>query len=754
MARIPDSLGAAPTPSAPVNIARPQVMSDGMDRLGSALANAGNEIGAAMKQEQKRINSAKVEDAFNQLRNAQLDLTNGEQNGFMNMRGGDAVKKPLLKDYSGMFTASAGQLAAGLDNDEQRQAFGQRANVAQSQFTQDILQHLYRENNVYQGQVVNATLDIERRTAAAKWDKPLEVESSLARIGAAVGAESKRLGLPEEAAQDMLLQEQGKVHDGVIKQALASKQYDYAKQWFTQYRDQIDAPTAKLLEHEVGQAAQKQLYNDYQSAFLSSADSQKGLSQLYKQISTDKTLDDDRKNILIGRIQNRADMLENRAARDQDRRERGIERQISAVNALTMQGYSPTAEQMAPLVAAARGTSLQPMVTQMIQTANVTSQFRNMDFRQQETALTEMQAAARKDPTKFDVSMIGKMQTIHDNQKREVQADPTSFAIRQGFIDPRDPAAQPLDFSKPDVLGQQLGARFGLARTVASKYQTAVKPLTSEEEDTLKNALTKAGPQQKREIFATLSKASGQDFDGYKGIMAQLSPDDPVTAIAGTFAGRGYVDPGAKAQSNVADMMLRGQAIMNPKGKDDGTPEKGKLWPLPQGKDLASMRTMFVNQVGDAYAGMPKAQSDLMQAAHAIYAAKVSDKGDATGILDSDAWKSSITLATGGVDKYNGKSTVLPWGMPYKDFKNQVGQRIDGIVATGNLADGVTASRLGDMPLQAVADGKYVLRAGDGVLVDKKNRPVVIDFNTAAPVQVAKPPANFNALINMRAGRE
>lgn len=749
MARIPDSLGAAPIPSAPVNIARPQVMSNGMDRLGAALTSAGDEIGAAMKQEQQRINAAKVEDAFNQLRNTQLELTSGEQNGFVNLRGGDAIKKPLLKDYSSMFSGSAAQLAAGLDNDQQRQAFAQRANVAQSQFTQDILQHLYRENNVYQGQVFNATLDIERRTSASKWNAPLEVESSLARIGAAVGAESKRLGLPEEAAQDLLLQEQAKVHDGVIKQALASKDYVYAKDWFTNHRDQIDTPTAKLLEHEVGQATQKQLFNDYQSAYLGAADSQKGLNQLYKQVTNDKTLDEDRKNILIGRIQNRGDVLENRAARDADRRERMIGQQINVATALVEKGYDLTPQQIEPLVTATRGTPMASLVGQLIQTANATSQFRNLDPRQQESYLTQLSAAVRTDPTKYDVTLVSKLQTIHDNQKREVAADPTSFAIRQGFIDPRDQAAQPLDFSNPDSLGKQLGSRFGLARSVASKYQTAVKPLTTEEEGTLKAALTNAAPQQKRQIFATLSKASGQDFEGYKSIMAQLAPDDPVTAIAGTFAGRGYADPGAKAQSNVADLMLRGQSILHPKGNDDGSPNKGKLWPMPQGKDEGTMRTMFVQQVGDAYAGMPKAQSDLFQAAQAIYAAKVSDKGDATGVLDADTWRSAITLATGGVDKYNGKSTVLPWGMPYKDFKNQVEARISAIAASGSLADGVTAGRLGDMPLQAVADGKYVLRAGDGVLVDKNNRPVVIDFSTAAPTP-APEKAPFRGMSSTR----
>jgi hypothetical protein len=753
MPRIPDTLGAAPVPTAPTSVASYQPNNTGLANLGQSLANAGDMLQQEILKEHARINTAKVEDAFNQLRNGQIDLTIGQDNGFQNIRGADAVKQPLLKNYTDRFSDLQKQLAGSLDNDQQRDMFKARANVAQTQFTQDLLQHLYKENGVYQGQVYEGTVGTELRAASAKWDSPAEVQASLARISAATNDQASRLGLPDEAKNELLLQEQSKVHAAVIQQALASKKYDYAKAWFDANRDQVDTKTAKLLEQEVGNAAQKQLFDGYQSAYLQGMDSPQALNGLLKQVNADKTLDEDRRNILVGRIQNRSDVLENRAARAQDQRDHMLGQQIGVATAMVEKGYDLSPDQLAPLVTATQGTALAPAVGQLIQTSNATRQFRNMDFRSQEAYLSQMDAAVRKDPGKYDVTLVAKLKQIHDHQKEEAYADPMTFAVRQGFVDPKDPAVQPLNFSDPSQLAPQLAARFGLARTMAGKYGTPTKPLTTEETASLSSALTNASPQAKRQVFATLSKASGQDFDGYKAMMAQLAPGDPVTATAGVFAGRGYTDPTGGPQSNVADMILRGQSILHPQSAD-GSSGKGKLWPMPQGKDEGTMRTLFTSSVGDAFAGMPAAQNAAYQTAQAIYAAKVSDKGDSSGMLDPDAWKSAIKLATGGVERHNGHSVVLPWGMPYRDFRNQLDTRLQQVASSGALADGVTTSQLGDMPLLPIGDGRYLLKAGDGVMVDKNNQPVTIDFNKPLPPTAKKPPANFNALMNIRPGHE
>jgi hypothetical protein len=74
------------------------------------------------------------------------------------------------------------------------------------------------------------------------------------------------------------------------------------------------------------------------------------LAGLEKQVAADPHLDEDRKNILLGRITSRGDRLDAQADREAEKRGRMLARQIDGVNKLTLAGYEPTAEQMLPLV--------------------------------------------------------------------------------------------------------------------------------------------------------------------------------------------------------------------------------------------------------------------------------------------------------------------------------------------------------------------------------------------------------------------
>jgi hypothetical protein len=249
-------------------------------------------------------------------------------------------------------------------------------------------------------------------------------------------------------------------------------------------------------------------------------------------------------------------------------------------------------------------------------------------------------------------------------------------------------------------------------------HGTDFKPLTPEEATMLGDALKQATVQQKREYFGTLQQASGNDFEGYSAIMAQIAPDDPVTAIAGVYSARG--------RTQASDLMLKGQEILRPLRKEDGSPDKGRLWPMPPDKDL---REGFEKYEDGAFAGHPKARSDSYQAAMAIYAAKVAEEGNASGEIDNDLWDESIRLATGGIERWNGKSTPMPYGQDRGEFKDNLYRRIDALMDSNRLTEGVTASRLKDMPLEPIGDGRYIFRAGDGVLVDKESQPIILDFN-------------------------
>lgn len=710
----------------PGGIAQVPTMSGMSLAAGQGMEQAGREMQQFFAQEERRINTLRAEDAFSQLRNAQIELAYG-QDGFINKKGGDAVKTPLLQDYTRKFTEAYEKISSGLGNEEQKQMLKRQAAVSQAQYTQGILQHLNQENRVYRKEVLEGTILTETRNATTQWNDPYSVQASIERIKAVAADYADSEGMPQEKVDALIQQETGKIHAGVIGQAIANKNYVYAKEWFEANKGDIDPTTSKQLAIAVEGAKQKQLADGYTSQFLTFRNSQQGLNELERKVLEDNDLDETRKNMLVGRIQSRMEMLDRRAERVSAQVDRTIQKAINGLNQLSMAGFEPTMEQMEPVINMARGTQYEPEVVQMVQTANATRVFRNSTPQQQQTYLVQLEAAARKDPTKFDVTMISRFRSIHEGQQAVLKEDPVSFAVRQGLIDQQDTAAKPLDLSKPAEMGEQLSARFQLARDMASRYQSPFKPLLKEEADALVGAIGKATPVQKSKYFADLYTASKTDPEGYKAIMRQIASDEPVTAIAGLYAGRGYTtESGAGQAKMVSDLILRGQSILRPNRKEDGTPDQGKLWPMPKEDEL---RKLFINYERDAFAGMPTARSDLYQAAKAIYAAKISEAGDTTGILDSDIWKESMKLATGGIDRYNGKSIVLPWGRDYRQFKDGLYSRIDNIVGGKMLDETMTASRVKNLPLESVGDGKYVFRSGDGILVDKQGRPVMIDFN-------------------------
>ena len=108
MPKLPSSLdlGARPTPTpgAPSAGYNPTTGAEtapglALARLGAEMGSSANEIYAAVKLEQDRNDTLRAEDAFNQLRERQLDLTIGEQNGFANLKGEKAVKSTMMTDY-------------------------------------------------------------------------------------------------------------------------------------------------------------------------------------------------------------------------------------------------------------------------------------------------------------------------------------------------------------------------------------------------------------------------------------------------------------------------------------------------------------------------------------------------------------------------------------------------------------------------------------------------------------------------------
>ncbi len=691
-------------------------------QLGQDLGAAGEEIYRAQKIEEDRINTLRAEEAYTKLRQRQLELTVAD-GGFARLQGADAVNRPIRQEYGKRFDDAEAEIAKSLSNDEQRVRFKSRANVARLQFNEEMLRHLAQQSDVYAKQVYDGAIGQAQQDALVRWDSPLDIAASLERIRSHVFERAERFQWPDEYRDNELKAQSSKVHVAVITQAIAKGNHRYAQAWYESNKDHVPLETAAALSRAVADGTQKELADGFNARYLANEDNPGVLDQLRREVLQNGQLDDARKNVLVGRIQNRQYVLERRAEVAEQRRLRTIERGVAELNQNTLAGFEPRPEQFEPLIAAAKGTELEGEVARAAQLANSTRAFRNAPPLVQEQTLAAAERGVREEPTKFDRAVVGAWRQIYEAQRRQVKDAPVSFAAQQGIIEP--PA--PLDLSNPIGQGEAFAERFAIARGMAARYQAPFKPLTPEEVTLLRATLDGATADQKINYFAGLAQASGNDVQGYMGMMAQLAPDDPVSAIAGSHAARG--------RSEEARLMVRGQQILRPPTKADGKPDTGSLLPMPPETDL---RLGFDSYIRDAFAGRAEARNAHYQAAKAVYAALSVDAGDRdTKVLDGGRWEQAMTIAIGPVEKYQGRRVVMPSGYDYSMFRDGLRQRIDELAASGRLDPSWTAQRLRELPIENVGDGRYILRSGDGVVVDQAGRPVMLDFNVSLPFRTS-----------------
>ena len=264
MARLPgaEALGDRPTPTLP---RRTPLVADyratsGMEGVSSqALGHSAQEMqmsfGIAM-QAQENHDIVRAEDAFNQLRKTQLEMSFGKD-GFFNLKGGDAANRPLMKEYGGAFDTAASKLAGTLDNDYQRQLFTKRSQVAGMQLREDIVRHAARESEVYANTVFNSRVSGEIKAAGSRWRMPDAEAVPLANIDNAIEIQAQRLGLPKEWIDDSKAKARAGVYTSMVKAALASdplKGPFAAEAILKLHGESIDPAARLILSHQVKSA--------------------------------------------------------------------------------------------------------------------------------------------------------------------------------------------------------------------------------------------------------------------------------------------------------------------------------------------------------------------------------------------------------------------------------------------------------------------------------------------------------------------
>lgn len=722
-----DSMGERPTLQPSGGVAQYRGDSGGGDLPGKAMMQAGqtlmseaDQLTAQFKVEQEKMDTLKADEAFNKLRHKQLDLTIGEQDGYLRLKGSQAATRPVLQDYKKLYDDAVTSIEGSLTSDGQREKFRARAGVSGIQFQEGILQHVFKERSVYAKEVLVGTINTEVASATAQWGNPEAVAISIARIENQVKASATDLGWPKEYADAERLEALSKVHSAVITQAIAGGNYVFAEHWYEVHKKDIDKPTSVAVIRAVEDGEQKQLSNGYRADYNTArrTGDYKALGTLLNSVEKDPKLDDGRRNALIGPIQNEMMRIENKRRADQERWERRTERALDKFHANTLAGFPPTDPQEGlQMINAVKGTSLEQYAREVVGIANATQKFANLSPVVQSQQLIEAEAAIRKDPSKFDRRILDSWRSIHDSQKREADTNPVGLMARRGVVE-----LQPLDLANPNQTATALQQRFAVSRQAGAQFGVGVKPLQPDEVQALSNGLREAPPEKQAMYFGQLRQASGGDTQGYMAVMGQLEKDNPVAAWAGSHAGMGRMQE--------ASLILRGQAALHPDRKTDGTPGRSRVTMPPE----ADLERTFKEAVGDAFAGKPEQRSGAYQAWKAAYAAQAVDSprdADSKSV-NSDFAQKALKAVVGDVVAYKGRSVIPPYGYGNADFKDGVARLLDQQIDQG-LKTQFTRDRLLELPLVNRGDGRYVFMSGDSKVVDEAGREIVIDFTRGVP---------------------
>ena len=206
-----------------------------------AVARLGGQVAKYAEQRRQEFDDLRAEEAFNKLRERQMQLMLDPEKGFASVKSRDAVQRPLVQEYGDQFQQAQNEIASSLQSESQRRLFQKRAGVAGLEFKNALMRHVLNESNQYANEVYQVTLAVETNRAVTDWQNPYTIQSSLDRIDAAIGQRAKREGLAADATDVLLRDARSKVHSAVIGSALEAGNVGYAEDYLKLNGGQMNA---------------------------------------------------------------------------------------------------------------------------------------------------------------------------------------------------------------------------------------------------------------------------------------------------------------------------------------------------------------------------------------------------------------------------------------------------------------------------------------------------------------------------------
>jgi hypothetical protein len=333
------------------------------------------------------------------------------------------------------------------------------------------------------------------------------------------------------------------------------------------------------------------------------------------------------------------------------------------------------------------------------------------------------------------------------------QADPVAWARQAGIGD-----FQPLSLDGPEKLAGSIAARMGPARALRDSLGTPYKLLSDDEAKALGASFNAFDAPNKAAALGALSQQLPPAE--YGQVVAALKDKSPTVAIAGRIMGNGraaqvgttgslwWKAPVSMDATDIAQTLLRGDALLNPTEADKATIGSAKF-AMPSDSATSGLRSIWSTVVGDAYRGDGEDEAQAYQAFRAMYAGLASQAGKNDGILDSVIADKAARAVIGNVGEWNGKNVLPPYGMDFNAFKDAAAKQWE---AARTSVPGADTQDLDGYDLDRLGEGVYAVSNGTAPLRGKNGQPVILRIAPPEAQPTAPKVAPFKPTGTLRVG--
>lgn len=310
------------------------------------------------------------------------------------------------------------------------------------------------------------------------------------------------------------------------------------------------------------------------------------------------------------------------------------------------------------------------------------------------------------------------------------RADPMGFAIGPGGI------ASKIDWTQPAAFSGPLHARFLQAGVASQQYGTPYAPFENDDVNRLGPMLEQAPVQQAMTYLQQIHAAADSE-EHYQAAVAQLAPNHPTLAVAGTLPAIGYA-----GVQNPAQYILKGDRLLNPDKADKADTGKSPKILMPPDSQ-GGFRDLWDKSVGAAFPGA-KSSDQYLNAAIAYYIGKQdpAKRSDKVAEIDTKLWQEAVNVVAPSVQWSNGK-VLVPQGVYPQQFRATMTSIWPNVMKAYGLNP--DEHNMDAYPLEAGPDGMYAVKSGTTALWGANGYPVKFGLDGSVPDMAPLPDPSMEA---------